>query len=55
MTCHGALDRSACAPFREERRMKFANATDLDRKSGDRPMKSSDLGELREWYDRDTI
>jgi DNA-binding CsgD family transcriptional regulator len=36
ISCHAALDRAACAPFREERRMKTANATNLDRKSGER-------------------
>jgi hypothetical protein len=25
--CHAALDKVACAPFRKERRMKFAEAT----------------------------
>jgi hypothetical protein len=30
-----ALPVSSCAAFREESRMKFANATKLDRKSGD--------------------
>ena len=27
ISCHAALDRAACAPFREERRMKSDNAT----------------------------
>ena len=34
ISCHAALDRATCAPFRKERRIKFANATNLDRKSG---------------------
>ena len=32
--CHTALDKSPCAPFRKERRMKFAEATKPDRKYG---------------------
>jgi hypothetical protein len=32
--CHAPLDKVACAPFRKERRMKFAEATNLHRKSG---------------------
>ena len=31
---HAALDETACAPFFEERRMKFAEPTSLHRKSG---------------------
>jgi hypothetical protein len=31
---HAALDRTMCAPFFEERRMKFAEPTKLHRKSG---------------------
>jgi hypothetical protein len=31
---HAALDMAACGAFRKESRMKFANATNLDRKSG---------------------
>jgi hypothetical protein len=34
ISCHAALDRAACAPFRRERRMKCVNATNLNRKSG---------------------
>jgi hypothetical protein len=34
ISCHAALDMAACAAFRKESRMKFANATNLDRKSG---------------------
>jgi hypothetical protein len=34
ISCYCALDRAACAPFREERRIKFANATKFYRKSG---------------------
>ena len=34
ISCHAALDKATCAPFRRERRMKFANATKFDRKSG---------------------
>jgi hypothetical protein len=32
--CHAVLERSACAPFIKERRMKCINATNLRRKSG---------------------
>jgi indole-3-glycerol phosphate synthase len=35
ISCHAASDRAAYAPFREERRIELANATDLDRKSGE--------------------
>jgi hypothetical protein len=31
---HAALDETACAPFFKERRMRIANATNFDRKSG---------------------
>ncbi len=34
---HDALERTACAPFREERRMKFTEATKSHRKSGGEP------------------
>jgi hypothetical protein len=34
ISCHAALDMAACAAFRKESRMKFANATKFDRKSG---------------------
>ncbi len=34
ISCHAAPDKSAYAPFRKERRMKFASATKLHRKSG---------------------
>jgi hypothetical protein len=34
ISCHAALEEAAYAPFREERRMKFAEATNLHRKSG---------------------
>jgi hypothetical protein len=34
ISCHAVLDMAACAAFRKESRMKFANATKLDRKSG---------------------
>ena len=34
ISCHAALDRAACAPFREEGRMKYANANKFHRKSG---------------------
>jgi hypothetical protein len=36
ISCHAALDKAACAPFGEERRIKTANATNPDRKSGER-------------------
>jgi hypothetical protein len=35
ISCHAALDRAACAAFRKESRMKIADATNLDRKSGE--------------------
>jgi hypothetical protein len=35
ISCHAAPDKTACAPFSKERRMKFANATNFDRKSGE--------------------
>jgi hypothetical protein len=34
-SCHAALERSACAPFLEEKRMKFTEATKFNRKSGE--------------------
>ena len=34
ISCHAALDKAACAPFLKERRMMFANATNIYRKSG---------------------
>jgi len=34
ISCHAALERSACAPFIKERRMECLNATTLHRKSG---------------------
>jgi hypothetical protein len=34
ISCCAAVDRSACAAFRKESRMKFANATKPNRKSG---------------------
>jgi hypothetical protein len=34
ISCHVALDMAASAAFRKESRMKFAKATNLDRKSG---------------------
>jgi hypothetical protein len=34
ISCHAVLERSACAPFIEERRMECVNATSLRRKSG---------------------
>jgi hypothetical protein len=37
ISCHAALERSACAPFGKERRMKFTEATKFHRKSGGGP------------------
>ncbi len=37
ISCYVALDRTACAPFREERRMHCINATKSNRKSGGSP------------------
>ena len=34
ISCHAALETTACAAFRKESRMKFANATNFNRKSG---------------------
>jgi hypothetical protein len=34
ISCHAVLERSACAPFVKERRMKCINAPSLRRKSG---------------------
>ncbi len=34
ISCHAVPDVAACAAFRKESRMNFANATNLDRKSG---------------------
>jgi hypothetical protein len=34
ISCYAALDMAASAAFRKESRMKFANAANLDRKSG---------------------
>jgi hypothetical protein len=34
ISCHAALDMTACAAFVKESRMKIANATNLNRKSG---------------------
>ena len=34
ISCYGAPPTSACAAFIKESRMKFANASKLDRKSG---------------------
>jgi hypothetical protein len=36
ISCHAALEKTACAPFRREMRMKFASATKFNRKSGSR-------------------
>jgi hypothetical protein len=35
ISCHAALDRAACAPFGEERRMELVNATTFPRKFGE--------------------
>jgi hypothetical protein len=34
ISCHAALDKTTCAPFRKEGRMKCTNATKFHRKSG---------------------
>jgi hypothetical protein len=34
ISCHAAMDKAACAPFRKEGRMKCTNATKVNRKSG---------------------
>ncbi len=33
-SCHAALDKTACAPFSKERRMKFAEPSKLNRNPG---------------------
>jgi hypothetical protein len=35
ISCHAALETTACAAFIKESRMKFANATNINRKSGE--------------------
>ena len=35
ISCHDALKRTTCAPFRRERSMKFTEATKFHRKSGE--------------------
>src|ERR1700733_12990640 len=37
ISCHAAPERTACAPFHEERRMKHTEATRFHRKSGGGP------------------
>jgi hypothetical protein len=34
ISCHAALETTSCAAFSKESRMKFANATNTNRKSG---------------------
>jgi hypothetical protein len=34
ISCHAALDKAPCAPFRKEGRRKYTNATKVNRKSG---------------------
>jgi hypothetical protein len=34
ISCHAALDKAACAPFRKEGRIRCDNATKFHRKSG---------------------
>jgi hypothetical protein len=34
ISCHAALEKAACAPFRKEGRRKCINATKVNRKSG---------------------
>jgi hypothetical protein len=34
ISCHAALDTAACAAFSKESRVKFANASNTNRKSG---------------------
>jgi hypothetical protein len=34
ISCHAALDKATCAPFRKEGRMKYNNAIKFHRKSG---------------------
>jgi hypothetical protein len=34
ISCHAALETTACAAFSKESRMKFSNATNTNRKSG---------------------
>jgi hypothetical protein len=44
---YAALETTACAAFSEESRMKFVNATKLDRKSGGSPSRAFCLGRLK--------
>ena len=44
---YAALDRTACAPFREERRMHSINATNSNRKSGESPSNALNRSRLR--------
>jgi hypothetical protein len=37
ISCHDALKRTTCAPFRRERHMKFTEATKFHRKYGENP------------------
>jgi hypothetical protein len=37
ISCHAELERTACAPFHEERRVKLAGATKFHRKPGGGP------------------
>jgi hypothetical protein len=34
ISCHAALETTTCAAFSKESRMNFANATNINRKSG---------------------
>jgi hypothetical protein len=45
ISCHAAPEMAACAAFRKESRMKFANATNLDRKSGEAAQADSEIKE----------
>ena len=59
ISCHTALERAACAALRKESRMRFVNATKLNRKSGGAQWRgpacflssSADLS----WVDRRTV
>ncbi len=47
ISCYVALDRTACAPFREERRMHCINATKSNRKSGGSPSNAFSRSRVR--------
>jgi len=55
ISCLDALERTACAPFREERCMKFTEATKFHRKSGGEPQPLKGLSSSRSSKERRKI